>query len=320
MVKVAAFLAAGAMVALGAGTAEAQLTAVPVFSPASVNERYDAPTGIAFDGANLLIANGAWEGDFLRFTREGEFLGSFNPPGIAPGDLTWDGSSYFYPDVFDGVIYHIDGSGNVLGTIPTADFSDSRIGLAWDGRYLWAVDENTAQITLYDVITGQRVRTFAAPEAETLALAWDGQTMWAGTLFGNLYQLSPDGSVIGGPYTVENISRIYGLAYDGQFLYSTDPVTDFVYRISLPASGDGDGDGVPDGQDQCARTPAGLPVDGRGCAVEDLCPCEGGWKNKGSYVSCVARTASAFFKAGILTGEQRRSLTQNAAQSSCGGR
>jgi hypothetical protein len=39
-----------------------------------------------------------------------------------------------------------------------------------------------------------------------------------------------------------------------------------------------DGDGVIDSADACVPTAPGVVVDGDGCSIADLCPCEGGWR------------------------------------------
>ena len=63
---------------------------------------------------------------------------------------------------------------------------------------------------------------------------------------------------------------------------------------------DSDGDGVPDAFDLCPGTPPGAVVDASGCSIDQLCPCNGPWKNHGEYVSSVAKLAE-----GITTFCQR---------------
>lgn len=83
---------------------------------------------------------------------------------------------------------------------------------------------------------------------------------------------------------------------------------------------DGDNDGIPDVTDQCGNTPAGQPVDGNGCSIDQLCPCvrplPAVWKNRGAYVSCVAKQASRFEELGLIAdvGE----VVASRARSACG--
>ncbi len=69
-------------------------------------------------------------------------------------------------------------------------------------------------------------------------------------------------------------------------------------------------DGIPCTEDVC--TPGGCRRRvASACVLEEICPCDGPWRNHGEYVSCVAR-AGGQIRAG------RRSLVSEAARSSCG--
>jgi hypothetical protein len=83
---------------------------------------------------------------------------------------------------------------------------------------------------------------------------------------------------------------------------------------------DADGDGISDDRDQCANTPTGAVVNAHGCSVAQLCPCDGTWRDHGEYVRCVITHAWQFFRAGLLSPEQRRDSIRNAIQSNCGRR
>lgn len=90
----------------------------------------------------------------------------------------------------------------------------------------------------------------------------------------------------------------------------------------LPA-GDSDGDGVPDGRDECLNTTQGAVVDAQGCSIDQLVPCAGPltggtWKNHGHYVSTVAKTAQAFLAAGHITNKEANEIVRAAAQADCG--
>src|SRR5262245_62071166 len=61
---------------------------------------------------------------------------------------------------------------------------------------------------------------------------------------------------------------------------------------------DRDHDGVPDYLDRCPGTSADAAVDGNGYSIEQLCPCDGPWKNHGDYVKAVASQAARFVQEG----------------------
>jgi hypothetical protein len=81
---------------------------------------------------------------------------------------------------------------------------------------------------------------------------------------------------------------------------------------------DDDADGVVDAADSCPTTAFGASVDGEGCAIADLCPCENSWKNHGSYVRCVAHAANDFFGLGLITETEHGDILSVAGQSDCG--
>src|SRR5207247_4684057 len=81
---------------------------------------------------------------------------------------------------------------------------------------------------------------------------------------------------------------------------------------------DSDGDGVPDGLDQCPNTPVGAAVNAEGCSIEQLCPCDGPWRNHGEYVHCLNAVTALFHKDGFITDAGRRALLKQGTSSECG--
>ncbi len=83
---------------------------------------------------------------------------------------------------------------------------------------------------------------------------------------------------------------------------------------------DSDQDGVPDYLDQCRDTPAGAVVDANGCSIDQLCPCDGPWRNHGEYLNCLKVVAAQFAQDGLITETEARVLVRQAAGSDCGKR
>ncbi len=87
---------------------------------------------------------------------------------------------------------------------------------------------------------------------------------------------------------------------------------------------DVDGDDVKNDGDACPFTELDFIVDAAGCAIDQLCPCEGPrgvtglWKNHGQYVSCVAKSAESFLEAGLITEAEKDAICSDAGQSDCG--
>jgi len=93
--------------------------------------------------------------------------------------------------------------------------------------------------------------------------------------------------------------------------------------LDLDGAGDAcdadiDGDGVIDADDACVPTEIGQPVNGQGCSVAQLCPCESTWKNHGAFVSCNAHATESFVEAGLMTEAEKDAWMSQAASSSCG--
>ena len=84
----------------------------------------------------------------------------------------------------------------------------------------------------------------------------------------------------------------------------------------LPA--DGDGDGVPDDQDECPNTAPGAVVDANGCSLDQLCPCDGNWRSHAQYLSCLIRVTRQFQRQGLITASERRAIVREALRSDCG--
>jgi hypothetical protein len=81
---------------------------------------------------------------------------------------------------------------------------------------------------------------------------------------------------------------------------------------------DSDGDGIDDAEDLCPATPLDAVVNGDGCSLDQLVPCDGDWANHGDYVKAVMETASDFADAGLITPAERRQIVSDAGKSDCG--
>jgi hypothetical protein len=112
-----------------------------------------------------------------------------------------------------------------------------------------------------------------------------------------------------------------GVIIAGQSWQDTSGLDGWAQKMGpLPEQCDTDGDGVPDDRDQCPGTSTGAVVNAEGCSLAQLCPCDGAWGNHGEYVGCVITHAWRFFRAGLISAEQRREYIRNAILSHCGRR
>jgi len=81
---------------------------------------------------------------------------------------------------------------------------------------------------------------------------------------------------------------------------------------------DDDADGILDSLDACLATAIGSVVNGDGCSIDDLCPCQNNWKNHGTYVKCVSLTANEFLGLQLIGIAERGEIVSQAAESACG--
>jgi len=144
-----------------------------------------------------------------------------------------------------------------------------------------------------------------------------------------------DGSTVSATFTLDGIIDGTGPRADFQ-TFSFESDFSSVVRVEVPTQGysldnlvisfnpvDGDGDGVPDDEDECPNTESGAVVDEHGCSIAQLVPCEGPttggrWKNHGQYVSIVAENIESFLTQGRITPSQAEAILEAAAQSDCG--
>lgn len=124
----------------------------------------------------------------------------------------------------------------------------------------------------------------------------------------------------------------------------------YVLLISAsPAAGvqpDGDGDGVPDAQDNCPSTPnpdqrdtdgdglgdacdhcpgtaAGSLITRDGCSIDQLCPCDGpvsggAWDSQNAYLRCVSEATRTLRRHGQISRNDSLQILRRASRSGCG--
>ena len=80
---------------------------------------------------------------------------------------------------------------------------------------------------------------------------------------------------------------------------------------------DVDGDLVNNDYDSCPNTPLGAEVEGTGCSIDQLCPCDSA-RNHGQYQSCMVQAVNSFIEVGLLAKQDKGRILSESARSSCG--
>ncbi len=197
------------------------------------------PTGLAFDGEYLWLADRKTDLIYKINPADGTVAGTLESPGYWPTGLAWDGKYLWNADLkggkdveedYDGVIYKIDPeSGIVLKTLKAP--SGSPMGLTYDGTYLWCVDNRSDMIIQFSPEDGTTIRSFRSPSSDARGLAYDGTYLWVSDRARDeIYMVNPETGYVllitpsTGPFP-------RGLCFDGEYLWNVDYENDKLYKL-----------------------------------------------------------------------------------------
>ncbi|MBO8130424.1 MAG: transglutaminase [Candidatus Marinimicrobia bacterium] len=198
----------------------------------SIKTPGNSPTGLAYDGKNLWLADRGLNKIFCINTITGKVIKEIPSPSYWPMGLAWDGKYLWNADWKTGKIYMIDTkSGIVKRAIDTP--TPSPRGLAWDGKYLWLADNAEDKIIKISPSDGTTIVEFDAPASDPRGLTYDGKYLWiADRIQDEIYMMSPDnGEVLivfdaPGPFA-------RGLAFDGNSIWVADYQNDYIYKLKI---------------------------------------------------------------------------------------
>jgi hypothetical protein len=149
------------------------------------------PTGIAFDGTDLLIGD-----SFEAYNR----IYKYSRQGV----------QLSYIDL------------NTVGLEKVRTFEKK--ALAWDGEFLWY--SSSARFELYKIKINawaatpgsiEIVASFPVPAGSPTGLEWDGRSIWLVDNLNNFYQIDPSGTVLSSFNYSQEVSD---LAWDGHYLWA----------------------------------------------------------------------------------------------------
>jgi hypothetical protein len=241
---------------------------------------------------------------------------------VLSGQLVLDLDGDGQPDVGfndDDMAFHIYGVGSTrVLTYPPAGLDiNSFLPVLAAGTEIAAIPTNASLIwrrTVYLPPTGQPYSAtyngcvdIGYPEQACFGL-WQGVEGYTAVEFTMSNETHYAWIHVGVPFIGAQGGYVRSYAYD---IRPNTP-------IIAGAGEDSDGDGVWDYLDQCPGTPAGAIVDANGCSSEQLCPCDGPWRNHGDYVSHVQAVVTRFVREGLIIRSQAASILKQAAASDCG--
>jgi len=190
------------------------------------------PTGLAFDGKHLWLADNFTDTIYKIDTETGKVLSGFESPGHHPEGLAWDGKFLWHIDSGEKLMYKLDPETGRAVSILESNSPNPR-DLAWDGEYIWIEDFRSDTLLKVSTVDGMMVQTFASPAGEPAGLAFDGKYLWvADRAEDRIYLVNPaDGLCLSslrsyGPFPS-------GLAWGGDAFWNVDYENDEIYKVKI---------------------------------------------------------------------------------------
>lgn len=190
------------------------------------------PTGMAFDGKNIWLADGGTYQIYQVNPQDGKVINQIKSPGFDPRGLAWDGKLLWCVDAGEGWIYGINVQTGIAEKVLESNSPDP-IGLAFDGEFLWLADNKEKKLLKINRIDGMMHDNIPAPSNNSKGLTFDGKYIWVSDNGDDmLYRVDPaSGQVVTfmpsvGPYP-------YGLGWDGKTLWCADFQKCEIYQLDL---------------------------------------------------------------------------------------
>lgn len=190
------------------------------------------PTGLAFDGENLWVADNFTDKIYKINPETGKILKNFDSPGLHPEGLAWDGKYLWHIDSGERYLYRLDPETGKALMILESNSSHPR-DLAWDGKYVWIIDHKRDILIKVSPVDGMMVQNFPSPAKEPTGITFDGKYLWVTDRSEDrIYLVNPeDGLCLSslrayGPFA-------YGLAWGDKFLWNVDYENDEIYKIKV---------------------------------------------------------------------------------------
>ncbi|HOW25726.1 MAG TPA: transglutaminase domain-containing protein [Bacteroidales bacterium] len=197
------------------------------------------PTGLAFDGNYLWVADRYVDKIFCIDPANGVVIRSIPSPGYWPAGLAWDGQYLWNIDFQGGLplsenynaqIYQLDPvTGNILHTVQSP--AGITHGLAWDGGYLWCTDSDAEEIIQFSPRDGTTIRSFSSPSVDPRGITYDGNYLWvADRITNEIYMMDPvTGSVLLITSTPGEFAM--DMCFDGNSLWIADDQDNKIYEL-----------------------------------------------------------------------------------------
>jgi len=191
------------------------------------------PTGLAYDGTHLWVADRLTDSLYALDLAKGGVVHAIPAPGYAISGLTWDGTCLWYIDDEEARIGRFDpATGKTLHSFEAP--TPGPQGIAWDGARLWISDPRSDLIAQISTDDGTTIEEFPAPMNTSTGLCWWNGYLWSGDrVEDKIYLISPaqDGEVVialGAPG-----KHVRGLATISDRLFAVDYQDDTISEMVI---------------------------------------------------------------------------------------
>jgi hypothetical protein len=190
----------------------------------------DLPTGLAWDGRSIWLADRDTGWIFAIDPESGAAIDSIESPAFSPLELAFGDGFLWVSGYYEDKIYKLDPAARrVVDAIDAP--SSVTAGLAWHAGHLWACDAIEKKLVRLDPKDGTPLSSIEAPSRYSGGLASDGRYLWVSDRRKDeIYMVEPQrGWVVliidsPGPYP-------RGLTWDGSHLWNVDYQTDSLYAL-----------------------------------------------------------------------------------------
>ena len=207
-----------------------KVLAVPGDTLKSLPTPGNCPTGLAFDGKNLWLADRLSDTLYAVDPVSGEVRNALPAPGYIPRGLAWDGKYLWCIDGEENRIHRIDvETGMTVKSLEAPSIRPQ--GLAWDGECLWISDDREDKIARISIEDGTTIVSFDSPSGSPQGLAWDGEYLWcADRIEDRIYMVETKfGEALLSIDTPGMHAR--GLAWAGGYLWNADYQSDRLFKL-----------------------------------------------------------------------------------------
>ncbi len=186
----------------------------------------NTPSAIAFDGADIWVANYSDDTVTKLLASTGAVIGTYNV-GTGPFAVAFDGQNIWVVNTGSNVTVLQASSGNLVNTYSVGNAPE---GIAFDGANMWVTNNTDNTVMKIRASDGTLLGTYSTgANSAPYELAFDGTYMWVTLQTKNqVVKLGSDGSVQG-TYGVGN--GPIGIAFDGANIWVANGTSDTVTEL-----------------------------------------------------------------------------------------